>query len=281
MKNNKTKSFRQKLHEIIFEADTFYGKLFDVILLSSILLSIIGVMLESVVVMEEMDEIDKKYHEIIMVFEWGFTILFTIEYFFRIYAVNRPFKYIFSFMGIVDLLAIIPTYLIFIFPAVHWMSVIRAIRLIRIFRIFKLSRYLRGAHTMQIALRSSRPKIIVFLLSVMLLVIILGTLMYIIESSVRTNGFENIPNSIYWSIITLTTVGYGNIVPMTILGKIVASFIMILGYGIIAVPTGIVTAEFSRKRKEKVNTQVCPDCTAEGHEMEAKFCNKCGAELNP
>ena len=275
MEDSNTKSFKQKVHEIIFEADTVTGKLFDVILLAAILLSIIGVMLESV------DEIDKKYHEIIMAFEWGFTILFTIEYFFRIYAVNRPLKYIFSFMGIVDLLAIIPTYLIFIFPAVHWMSVIRAIRLIRIFRIFKLSRYLRGAHTMQIALRSSRPKIIVFLLSIMLLVIILGTLMYIIESSVRTNGFENIPNSIYWSIITLTTVGYGNIVPMTIFGKIVASFIMILGYGIIAVPTGIVTAEFSRKRKEKVNTQVCPDCTAEGHEMEAKFCNKCGAELNP
>ena len=275
MKDNNAKSFKQKVHEIIFEADTVTGKLFDVILLAAILLSIIGVMLESV------NEIDKKYHELIMAFEWGFTILFTIEYFFRIYAVNRSFKYIFSFMGIVDLLAIIPTYLIFIFPAVHWMSVIRAIRLIRIFRIFKLSRYLRGAHTMQIALRSSRPKIIVFLLSVMLSVIILGTLMYIIENSARTNGFENIPNSIYWSIITLTTVGYGNIVPMTILGKIVASFIMILGYGIIAVPTGIVTAEFSRKRKEKVNTQVCPDCTAEGHEMEAKFCNKCGAELNP
>ena len=275
MEDSNTKSFKQKVHEIIFEADTVTGKLFDVILLAAILLSIIGVMLESV------DEIDKKYHELIIAFEWGFTILFTIEYFFRIYAVNRPFKYIFSFMGIVDLLAIIPTYLIFIFPAAHSLSVIRAIRLIRIFRIFKLSRYLRGAHTMQIALRSSRPKIIVFLLSIMLLVIILGTLMYIIESSVRTNGFENIPNSIYWSIITLTTVGYGNIVPMTILGKIVASFIMILGYGIIAVPTGIVTAEFSRKRKEKVNTQVCPDCTAEGHEMEAKFCNKCGAELNP
>ena len=275
MKDNNTKSFKQKVHEIIFEADTANGKLFDVILLAAILLSIIGVMLESV------DEIDKKYHELIMAFEWGFTILFTIEYFFRIYAVNRPLKYIFSFMGIVDLLAIIPTYLIFIFPAVHWMSVIRAIRLIRIFRIFKLSRYLRGAHTMQIALRSSRPKIIVFLLSIMLFVIILGTLMYIIENSVGTNGFENIPSSIYWSIITLTTVGYGNIVPMTILGKIVASFIMILGYGIIAVPTGIVTAEFSRKKREKVSTQACPDCSAEGHEMEATFCNKCGAELNP
>ena len=275
MKNNNTNSIRQKIHEIIFEADTTNGKLFDIILLAAILLSIVGVMLESVY------EIDRKYHELIIAFEWGFTILFTIEYFFRIYAVNRPFKYIFSFMGIVDLLAIIPTYLIFILPAAHSLSVVRAIRLIRIFRIFKLSRYLRGAHTMQIALRSSRPKIIVFLLSVILLVIILGTLMYVIESGARTNGFENIPNSIYWSIITLTTVGYGNIVPMTILGKIVASFIMILGYGIIAVPTGIVTAEFSRKRKEKVNTQVCPDCTAEGHEMEAKFCNKCGAELNP
>lgn len=275
MENNNTNSFRQKIHEIIFEADTTNGKLFDIILLAAILLSIIGVMLESVY------EIDRKYHELIIAFEWGFTILFTIEYFFRIYAVNRPFKYIFSFMGIVDLLAIIPTYLIFILPAAHSLSVIRAIRLIRIFRIFKLSRYLRGAHTMQIALRSSRPKIIVFLLSVILLVIILGTLMYVIESGARTNGFENIPNSIYWAIITLTTVGYGNIVPMTIFGKIVASFIMILGYGIIAVPTGIVTAEFSRKRKEKVNTQVCPDCTAEGHEIEAKFCNKCGAELNP
>ena len=275
MENNNTNSFRQKIHEIIFEADTTSGKLFDIILLTAILLSILGVMLESVY------EIDRKYHELIIAFEWGFTILFTIEYFFRIYAVNRPFKYIFSFMGIVDLLAIIPTYLIFILPAAHSLSVIRAIRLIRIFRIFKLSRYLRGAHTMQIALRSSRPKIIVFLLSVILLVIILGTLMYVIESGARTNGFENIPNSIYWAIITLTTVGYGNIVPMTIFGKIVASFIMILGYGIIAVPTGIVTAEFSRKRKEKVNTQVCPDCTAEGHEIEAKFCNKCGAELNP
>ena len=275
MKNNKTKSFRQKVHEIIFEADTTNGKLFDVILLAAILLSIIGVMLESV------DEIDKKYHELIIAFEWGFTILFTIEYFFRIYAVNRPFKYIFSFMGIVDLLAIVPTYLIFIFPAAHSLSVIRAIRLIRIFRIFKLSRYLRGAHTMQIALRSSRPKIVVFLLSVMILVIVLGTLMYIIEGSSDTKGFDNIPNSIYWAIVTLTTVGYGDVFPATVFGKVVASFIMILGYGIIAVPTGIVTAEFSRKRKEKVNTQVCPDCTAEGHEMEAKFCNKCGAELNP
>ena len=275
MKNNYTNSFRYKIHEIIFEADTFYGKLFDIVLLITIVSSVVAVMLESI------DSIHQQYGDILRIFEWIVTIFFTIEYFLRIYAINKPLKYIFSFMGIIDLLAIIPTYLIFILPAAHSLSVIRAIRLIRIFRIFKLSRYLRGAHTMQIALRSSRPKIIVFLLSVMLLVIILGTLMYIVESSSSTNGFENIPDSIYWAIITLTTVGYGNIVPMTIFGKIVASFIMILGYGIIAVPTGIVTAEFSRKRKEKVNTQVCPDCTAEAHEMEAKFCNKCGAELNP
>jgi voltage-gated potassium channel len=184
-------------------------------------------------------------------------------------------------MGIIDLLAIIPTYLIFIFPAAHFLSVIRSIRLIRVFRIFKLSPYLRGAHTMQIALRSSRPKIIVFLLSVLILVVVLGTLMYIIESSAGTIGFDNIPNSIYWAVVTLTTVGYGTVTPITVFGKIVASFIMILGYGIIAVPTGIVTSEFARRKNEKISTQGCPDCTGEGHETNAKFCKYCGAELNP
>jgi len=275
MKNNNTNLFRHKIHEIIFEADTFYGKLFDIVLLITIVSSVVAVMLESV------DSIHQQYGDILRIFEWIVTIFFTIEYFLRIYAVNRPLKYIFSFMGIIDLLAIIPTYLIFIFPAAHFFTVVRSIRLIRVFRVFKLSHYLRGAHTMQIALRSSRPKIVVFLLSVMILVIVLGTLMYIIEGSSDTKGFDDIPNSIYWAIVTLTTVGYGDVFPATAFGKVVASFIMILGYGIIAVPTGIVTAEFSRKRKEKVNTQVCPDCTAEGHEMEAKFCNKCGAELNP
>ena len=275
MENNNTNSFRHKIHEIIFEADTFYGKLFDIVLLITIVSSVAAVMLESI------DSIHQQYGDILRIFEWIVTIFFTIEYFLRIYAVNRPLKYIFSFMGIIDLLAIIPTYLIFIFPAAHFFTVVRSIRLIRVFRVFKLSHYLRGAHTMQIALRSSRPKIVVFLLSVMILVIVLGTLMYIIEGSSDTKGFDNIPNSIYWAIVTLTTVGYGDVFPATAFGKVVASFIMILGYGIIAVPTGIVTAEFSRNRKEKVNTQVCPDCTAEGHEMEAKFCNKCGAELNP
>ncbi|HIE74569.1 MAG TPA: ion transporter [Flavobacteriales bacterium] len=275
MENNNTNSFRHKIHEIIFEADTFYGKLFDIVLLITIVSSVVAVMLESI------DSIHQQYGDILRIFEWIVTILFTIEYFLRIYAVNKPLKYIFSFMGIIDLLAVIPTYLIFIFPAAHFFTVVRSIRLIRVFRVFKLSHYLRGAHTMQIALRSSRPKIVVFLLSVMILVIVLGTLMYIIEGSSDTNGFDNIPNSIYWAIVTLTTVGYGDVFPATAFGKVVASFIMILGYGIIAVPTGIVTAEFSRKKREKVSTQACPDCTTEGHEVDAKFCKKCGTELNP
>ena len=201
MENNNTNSFRHKIHEIIFEADTFFGKLFDIVLLITIVTSVVAVMLESI------DSIHKQYGDILRIFEWIVTILFTIEYFLRIYAVNRPLKYIFSFMGIIDLLAIIPTYLIFIFPAAHFFTVVRSIRLIRVFRVFKLSHYLRGAHTMQIALRSSRPKIVVFLLSVMILVIVLGTLMYIIEGSSDTKGFDNIPNSIYWAIVTLTTVG--------------------------------------------------------------------------
>ena len=275
MKNNNTNSFRHKIHEIIFEADTFYGKLFDIVLLITIVSSVVAVMLESI------DSIHQQYGDILRIFEWIVTIFFTIEYFLRIYAVNKPLKYIFSFMGIIDLLAIIPTYLIFIFPAAHFFTVVRSIRLIRVFRVFKLSHYLRGAHTMQIALRSSRPKIIVFLFFVMILVIVLGTLMYIIEGSADTKGFDNIPNSIYWAIVTLTTVGYGDVFPATAFGKVVASFIMILGYGIIAVPTGIVTSEFARRKKEKISTQACPDCTTEGHEVDAKFCKKCGAELNP
>ena len=275
MKDRNPESLRRRIHEVIFEADTRIGKLFDVILLIVILVSVISVILESV------DSINKKYHTIIIAFEWTITILFTIEYFLRIYSVNKPLKYIFSFMGIIDLLAIIPTYLIFVFPAAHSLSVIRSIRLIRVFRVFKLSHYLRGAHTMQIALRSSRPKIIVFLLSVLILVVVLGTLMYIIEGSYGTIGFDNIPNSIYWAVVTLTTVGYGTVTPITVFGKIVASFIMILGYGIIAVPTGIVTSEFARRKKEKISTQSCPDCTIEGHEVDAKFCKQCGAELNP
>ena len=170
--------------------------------------------------------------------------------------------------------------MIFIFPVLHFLTIIRAIRLIRIFKIFKLSRYTRGAYTMQIALRSSRPKIVVFLLSVILLVTLLGTIMYIVEGlSANNPGFKDIPNSIYWSIVTLTTVGYGTVVPVTILGKIIASIIMVIGYGIIAVPTGIVTAGLIKAKKD-INTQSCINCSKEGHDNDAEFCKYCGSKIH-
>ena len=196
---------RERLHQIIFEADTPKGKAFDIALLIAILLSVLVVMLESV------ESIHAEYGNLLLALEWIFTILFTIEYFLRIYSINKPLKYIFSTMGIIDLLAILPTYLIFTFPNLHTLTVIRSIRIIRIFRVFKLKRYIRGAYTMQIALRNAVPKIIVFLLSVMLLIVILGTIMYIFEGLGGDNpGFQDIPNSIYWSIVTLTTVGIWN-----------------------------------------------------------------------
>lgn len=262
---------KDKLHEIIFEADTRAGKHFDVILLIAILLSVLGVMLGSV------SSLDEEYGSVFKAMEWALTVLFTVEYILRIYAVKKPFKYIFSFMGIVDLLAILPTYLVSFYPPIRFMVDIRIIRLIRIFRIFKLSRYLRGAHIMQIALRSSRPKIVVFLLSIVLLVVLLGTIMYILEG--QQNGFENIPKSIYWAVVTLTTVGYGDVVPVTAFGQFLASVIMILGYGIIAVPTGIVSAEMA-KTTNKVSTQACRSCAKEGHDIDAKHCKYCGDILN-
>ena len=234
---------KEKLREIIFGYRTKAGKRFDVILLIAIVISVIAVMLDSD------KEIHKNYGKLLLITEWLFTILFTIEYLTRIYCTSDKKKYAFSFMGIIDLLSIIPTYLIIFYAPIGYLIDIRVLRLLRIFRIFKLSPYLRSGHTMQIALRSSRPKIIVFILSVSLVVIILGTLMYIIEG--QQNGFDNIPKSIYWSVVTLTTVGYGDVVPITALGKTVAVFIMLLGYAIIAVPTGIVSSELTKHNKEK------------------------------
>ena len=270
----KENSIRNKLYHIIFEAETPTGKLFDVVLLITIFLSVICVILESVV------EIEIQYGDVLQKLEWFFTILFTIEYFTRIYIVKKPIKYIFSFMGLVDLLSIIPTYLLFIID-IHSFSVIRSVRLIRIFRIFHLSSYVLGGRKMMLALRNSFPKIIVFLLSVVLLVTFLGTLMYLIEGpdAAKTKGFEDIPNAIYWAIVTLTTVGYGGVIPLTILGKFLASIIMILGYGIIAVPTGIVSVAMVKHQSLSV-TRTCPNCMIEGHEKNAKFCKKCGEEFS-
>ena len=265
---------RDRLHQIIFEADTPKGKAFDIALLIAILLSVLVVMLESV------QSIQEEHGSLLLALEWLFTILFTIEYFLRIYSINKPLKYIFSSMGVIDLLAILPTYLIFTFPNLHTLTVIRSIRIIRIFRVFKLKRYIRGAYTMQIALRNAVPKIIVFLLSVLLLIVILGTIMYIFEGLGGKNpGFQDIPNSIYWSIVTLTTVGYGTVVPVTVIGKMIASVIMLLGYGIIAVPTGIVTAGIMKTRKN-ISTQVCINCSQEGHDEDALFCKYCGSKIH-
>ncbi len=235
--------FKEKLREIIFGYRTKSGKVFDIVLLALIIISVIGVMLDSD------KNIHQKYGDILLTAEWIFTIFFTIEYALRIYCSRSKRKYIFSSMGIIDLLSIIPTYLMIFYAPIGVLIDIRIMRLIRIFRIFQLSKYLRSGHTMQLALRSSRPKIIVFILYISLIVVILGTLMYIVEG--QKNGFENIPKSIYWAVVTLTTVGYGDVVPITTLGKTISVFIMILGYAIIAVPTGIVSSEFTRNRKEE------------------------------
>ncbi|TDO05095.1 ion transporter [Sunxiuqinia elliptica] len=262
---------KQELYEIIFEADTPKGKAFDVILLITILISILLVLLESV------PSINAEYRGLLRILEWVITLVFTLEYLLRIFIVKRPFKYIFSFYGIIDLLAVLPTYLSLVFVGSHSLVVIRAIRLLRVFRIFKLNRYTVAGNNLSRALWSSREKIFVFLFFIINLVIIVGTLMYLIEGP--ENGFVSIPSSIYWAIVTMTTVGYGDISPQTPLGQLLASVVMIAGYAIIAVPTGIVTAEMMRT-PDKTNTQVCPQCLHDKHDNDAVFCKKCGTPLN-
>ena len=264
-------ALRARLHEIIFEADTPAGKFFDVLLILSIVISVILVMLDSV------SSIRLSYGRLLFIGEWFFTLLFTIEYILRLFSVGRPLAYATSFFGIVDLLAILPTYLSIIFPGTHYLLVIRVLRVLRIFRVLKLAQYLGEINILSRALLASRRKITVFLFVVLTLVIIFGSLMYLIEEP--EHGFTSIPRSIYWAIVTLTTVGYGDISPHTELGQALSAIIMIIGYGIIAVPTGIVTAELSQAYKTKVSTQACQRCSAEGHDHDAKYCKDCGAEL--
>lgn len=264
-------SWRSQLREIIFEADTPAGKLFDVILIWSIVLSVVVVLLDSV------RSIRADYGETLYIIEWFFTILFTIEYILRLLCVGRPLRYATSFFGIVDLLAIVPTYVSLFIPGSHYLLTIRVLRLLRIFRVFKLAAYLNEANIITTALRASRRKISVFLLAVSTIVIIIGSLMYVIEG--EANGFHDIPTSIYWSIVTLTTVGYGDISPQTALGKALASVVMIIGYAIIAVPTGIVTVELSQAARQQITTHACPECGLEGHDHDASYCKYCGSEL--
>ena len=249
------------------------GKLFDVVLLVLIVFSIILVMLESV------KEIDKVYHDVLYYGEWIITIFFTIEYFARIITVKKPSKYIFSFYGIIDFLSTIPLYLSFFIVGSQTLLTVRALRLLRVFRILKVTRYVGESNKLMKALKSSRVKITIFLFAVVVIAIIAGTVMYLIEG--EESGFVNIPIGVYWSIVTLTTVGYGDIHPITPLGQFIASVLMILGYGIIAVPTGIVTSEYTKDAaKVNLNTQVCFNCHEVQHTDNAKFCFNCGHELN-
>jgi len=271
--------WRHKIHEIIYEADTPAGKFFDIVLFFLIIVSVLLVMLESV------DKIDNKHHDLLLTFEWVITIFFTLEYIARIISIKKPLKYIFSFYGIIDFISTIPLYLSYIFAGSQVLLAVRAFRLLRIFRILKLVKFLGEASQLKEALKASRAKIAVFIYVVLILSVIMGTIMYLIESDEA--GFTSIPRSIYWTIVTLTTVGYGDIAPQTNLGQFIATIIMVLGYGIIAVPTGIVTVEFSKHGKKNTkatsilhtSTQVCETCTAEGHRDNAKHCYNCGDEI--
>lgn len=275
MKDRDTLSpWRRKLHTIIYEADTPAGKLFDVVLLLVIVLSIILVMLESIA------SLNARYFEYFYAAEWTITIIFTIEYILRIISINRPTKYIFSFYGVVDLLSTIPTYIAALFGGYNLFLAVRALRLLRVFRILKITRYVGESEKLGKALKNSQPKILVFLFGVFVITIIAGTVMYLVEGP--ENGYTSIPISIYWCIVTLTTVGFGDIHPVTPAGRAIASLIMIIGYGIIAVPTGIVSAEFGKDAQKgpNLNTQVCPYCNETKHLDKAEYCHNCGNKLN-
>lgn len=266
-------NWRDRIHEIIFEADTREGKLFDVALFWCIFASILIVMLESV------SSIRLNYQPLLYGAEWLFTILFTVEYILRLLSVGRPLAYALSFYGLVDLLSILPTYVgLFYFEGAQSLLVIRTFRLLRVFRVFKLGRFVGEAQSLRQALHQSVPKISVFLGTVISVVLVVGTLMYLIEG--RESGFSSIPRSMYWAVVTMTTVGYGDIAPRTAIGQFFAAILMILGYGILAVPTGIVSAELVRA-KSPITTQACPNCGLEGHDPDAMHCKRCGNPLNP
>ena len=273
MRNNPKTTLKHYLHIIILEADTPLGKAFDIMVLLSILASVFVVMLDSVA------SISHTYASLFTYLEWMFTIIFTIEYFLRIYVTKRPFKnYIFSFYGIIDFLAILPTYLSLVLVGTHFMAVIRIFRLIRVFRILKLGRYVGASQVLRDSFMNSRHKIAVFLEIIITIVVIMGSLMYIIEGP--SNGFTSIPRAIYWAIVTLTTVGYGDIAPQTVMGQFLASTIMIMGYAIIAVPTGIVSSELAKTKRVNLNTQVCENCQFDTHDDDAEYCKKCGYSLS-
>ena len=265
------KTLKEKLFVIIFEADTRAGQLFDKTLICLILLSLVVVLVDSV------ESISSKFHSGLTALEWLFTIIFSLEYIARVYCAQNRMQYIKSFYGIIDLIAVLPTYLAMLFPELHALIDVRVLRLIRIFRVFKLTEYVAEYVHLGAALAASRRKIFVFLSGVLMIVMVLGTLMYVIEGP--ANGFTSIPTSIYWAISTMTTVGFGDITPKTDLGRFITSIMMLMGWGTLAVPTGIVTAELASSRTEQITTRTCKECMSEGHAATDQYCRHCGAKL--
>ncbi|MGZ9010612.1 MAG: ion transporter [Telluria sp.] len=266
--------FRRRLYTIIFEADTTAGRRFDIGLVLVILLSI------AVVIADSVPSVGREHGLALNALEWFFTLLFTAEYIARLLCVRHPLRYATSFFGVIDLLSVLPTYFALLVPEAYALLDIRILRLLRIFRIFKLTQYVAEYTMLGRALKASARKILVFLATVLMAVLIFGTILYVVEGP--ANGFTSIPTAMYWAIVTMTTVGYGDITPQTPLGKMIASCMMLLGWGILAVPTGIVTAEMTSLRiGRRPTTRTCPSCLTEGHEPEAKFCDNCGAKLPP
>ena len=263
---------KNKIHIIIEGTDTPIGKLFDVLILVAIITSVLVVMLDSVLFLR------LQYGRLFFVAEWFFTILFTIEYALRLYSAPNRRRYVTSFYGAVDLLALLPTYLSLFFAGTHYLLVVRILRILRIFRVFRLKSYMQQAGFLAAAFKTSQHKITVFFLSLLLLVTIFGSVLYVVEGP--ENGFTSIPLSIYWAVVTLTTVGYGDISPKTPLGQAIASMVMITGYAIIAVPTGIFTAELTRTMRPQLQPISCPNCGKFGHATNAKFCDRCGHDLH-
>lgn len=274
--NNGRHPLREKLWRIVFEAETPSGKVFDVVLLVAIGISVVAVMLESV------DQVAARWEVQLHVLEWFFTILFSVEYVFRLWLVRRPMRYAFSFFGIVDLLSCLPTYLSIFLPGAQSLLVIRILRLLRMFRVLKMVQHVRGADVIMRGLMASRAKITVFFFTMLVFAVIVGTLTYLVENlgeAVRGRGFDSIPESIYWAIVTMTTLGYGDVVPVTVPGKIIAAFTSLTGYAVIAVPTGIVSAEMVRAFRPNETTDACPSCGCHGHLPDARYCRKCGERM--
>ncbi len=269
-----SEKLKSKLYKIIFEAETPSGKLFDIVLVWLIILSVLVVLLESI------RSLNDVFHHEFLIIEWIVTILFTIEYFLRIYCVKKPLVYMRSFFGIIDILSILPAYLELIFVGSHFLITIRVLRLLRIFKLFKLARYNIASSMISSALKASKEKIYVFLIFIVLSIIVAGSLMYVIEGPIN-EGFDSIPRAMYWAIVTLTTVGYGDITPVTAVGQFISACIMILGYSVIAVPTGIVTSEMTSQSK-KVNSLVkgCRICGLESHDYDAHYCKNCGSHID-